>query len=338
MAKNSISDWDTTAGNNTDVGGVGIAGTTTIRSGDNAFREIMSQVADYFITNGTLASAATLNLDSVDNLTLEITGTTSVTAVTLAEGHKRIARAAAAFTLTAGASLIVNGSTTADYTTVAGDLLFFQGYGSSVVRVWTVGGLPNGGTTSVASATTTDLSAIAEETITVTGTTTITGLGTAAAGVRKTLVFGGSLTFTHNGSSLILPGSVNITTSAGDIAHMVSLGSGNWRCTNYTRGYVPPLLDRIVRAVADNAGNVVDARGVGSVTDDGTGLITFSLSENFGSANYALTATADDGTTTGQIRAVMITGKTTSAFALKCVNSSNALTDPSEYNAIAIGA
>lgn len=144
MAKNSISDWDTTAGNNTDVGGVGIAGTTTIRSGDNAFREIMSQVADYFITNGTLASAATLNLDSVDNLTLEITGTTSVTAVTLAEGHKRIARAAAAFTLTAGASLIVNGSLVTDYTTVAGDILFFQGYGSSVVRVWVLRGMGNG--------------------------------------------------------------------------------------------------------------------------------------------------------------------------------------------------
>lgn len=86
-----------------------------------------------------LASAATLNLDSVQAPILNVTGTTTVTAVTLTSGHWRIVRATGAFQMTAGASLIVNGSTTVNYTTVAGDLLLFEGYGSSVVRVWVIG-------------------------------------------------------------------------------------------------------------------------------------------------------------------------------------------------------
>lgn len=67
----------------------------------------------------------------------------------------------------------------------------------------------------------------------VTGTTTITSLGTAAAGTKRTLRFTGALTLTHNGTSLILPGSTNITTVNGDVGEFVSLGSGNWTLTNY---------------------------------------------------------------------------------------------------------
>jgi hypothetical protein len=85
----------------------------------------------------------------------------------------------------------------------------------------------------IASATTTDLSTVNEKFITVTGTTTITGLGILSPGIEKVLVFAGALTFTHNVTSLILPGAANITTAAGDIAHMLSLGSGNWRCLSY---------------------------------------------------------------------------------------------------------
>jgi hypothetical protein len=83
-----------------------------------------------------LATAATLNLDSVDAPSVDLTGTTTVTAVTLTSRRWRICRADGAFLLTAGASLIINGSTSVNYTTVAGDLLLFQGYGSGVVRVW----------------------------------------------------------------------------------------------------------------------------------------------------------------------------------------------------------
>jgi hypothetical protein len=80
----------------------------------------------------------------------------------------------------------------------------------------------------VASAATTDIGAAASRSLRITGTTTITSLGTAANGIRRKLRFAGALTLTHNAGSLILPGGTNIITAAGDIATAISLGSGNW--------------------------------------------------------------------------------------------------------------
>ncbi len=87
----------------------------------------------------------------------------------------------------------------------------------------------------IASAGTTDIGTKDAATITVTGTTTITALGTVSAGIKKTLIFAGALTFTHNATSLILPGTANITTAADDRCEVESLGSGNWRCNWYQR-------------------------------------------------------------------------------------------------------
>lgn len=87
----------------------------------------------------------------------------------------------------------------------------------------------------IASATTTDIGASTGEFVDVTGTTTITGLGTIASGIVRTVRFTGALTLTHNATSLILPSSANITTANGDVAMFRSLGSGNWKCTNYIR-------------------------------------------------------------------------------------------------------
>lgn len=88
----------------------------------------------------------------------------------------------------------------------------------------------------VASAATVDLGAITDgEYVHVTGTVTITSFGTIAAGVERTVVFDAALTLTHNATSLILPGGVNIVTAAGDVAVFVSEGSGNWRCKTYVK-------------------------------------------------------------------------------------------------------
>lgn len=87
-----------------------------------------------------VASAATLDLDTATGMFPDITGTTTVTAVTLSAGKRRLGVARGALQFTASASLVVNGSATTNYTTTAGDLLFFEGYASSVVRVWTVSG------------------------------------------------------------------------------------------------------------------------------------------------------------------------------------------------------
>lgn len=85
------------------------------------------------------------------------------------------------------------------------------------------------------SATTTDIGATRANYVEVTGTTTITGLGTTTAGTRRIVRFTGALTLTHNATSLILPGAANITTVAGDVAEFVSLGSGNWVCVFYQK-------------------------------------------------------------------------------------------------------
>jgi hypothetical protein len=87
----------------------------------------------------------------------------------------------------------------------------------------------------IASATTTDLATMTAPFGHVTGTTTITGLGTVQAGAERMLVFDGVLLLTHNGTSLILPTGANITTAAGDSAIFRSEGAGNWRCVVYQR-------------------------------------------------------------------------------------------------------
>lgn len=94
----------------------------------------------------------------------------------------------------------------------------------------------------IASAGTTDIGAATGNYVHVTGTTTITALGTVQAGTRRIVRFTGALTLTHNGTSLILPTAANITTVANDTATFVSLGSGNWICVQYQRADGSALL------------------------------------------------------------------------------------------------
>lgn len=104
-----------------------------------------------------------------------------------------------------------------------------------------VRGLSNKGA-DIASAATTDVGAVEGLMHDITGTTTITSLGTVRAGIWKILKFEGALTLTHNATSLILPGGGNITTADGDVGIFFSEGSGNWRCLSYqyaTDGSVP---------------------------------------------------------------------------------------------------
>lgn len=89
--------------------------------------------------------------------------------------------------------------------------------------------------TDIARATTTDIGAATGNFVHLTGTTTVTGLGTVAAGATRIVRFAGAGTLTHNATSLILPGGANITTAANDCALFVSEGSGNWRCIAYSK-------------------------------------------------------------------------------------------------------
>lgn len=123
----------------------------------------------------------------------------------------------------------------------------------------------------IASATTTDIGAATGNFIDVTGTTTITGLGTVTAGTQRWVRFAGALTLTHNATSLILPGAANITTAANDRACFVSLGSGNWLCLAYQPADGVLIGGSATAAevdrVADVSARLVAAGGTLSVTE-----------------------------------------------------------------------
>lgn len=87
----------------------------------------------------------------------------------------------------------------------------------------------------LASATTTDIGAVKGTYVKITGTTTITGLGSATGGTTRIVTFGGILTLTHNVTAIVLPTAANITTAAGDRAIFVSESPGVWLCVSYQR-------------------------------------------------------------------------------------------------------
>lgn len=176
------------------------------------------------------------------------TGTANALAVTLTPAitayvtGQTIVFKASASTNTGAATIDVNSLGTkaiqkAGKALVAGDIIASMAYAviydGTQFQLLSPYGAESSKGADIASAATTDLSAATGAYVQVTGTTTITALGTAKAGTFRIVTFTGALTLTHNGTSLILPGGQNIVTVAGDVATFVSEGSGNWRCVGY---------------------------------------------------------------------------------------------------------
>ena len=123
----------------------------------------------------------------------------------------------------------------------------------------------------IASATTCDLGTKDATFLTVSGTTTITGLGTVSAGIYKFVRFSGALTLTHNATSLILLTAANRTTVAGDIGLYKSEGSGNWREYFYSaQGSYQPLNARLTTL---NGLSATAASGIAATSDFIAGLM-----------------------------------------------------------------
>lgn len=111
-----------------------------------------------------------------------------------------------------------------------------------MAEIRTLGDYTSGAWTDIASASTVNIGAAAQAHLRVTGTTGITAFDSVTSGIWRRLRFAGALTWTHNGTSMILPGAANITTAAGDTADVVSLASGNWICTQYTTAAGSPVI------------------------------------------------------------------------------------------------
>lgn len=148
------------------------------------------------VQGADIASAGTIDLDAATGNLPTITGTTGVTAVTLAQGRTRLCRAADAFQLTHSSSLVLPGA--ANYTTVAGDYLMFIGRAAGVVQVLIFKG---DGTSVIRSS----LPIVNDFRMTLTSGTPVTIADVTAAGtLYLTPVVGNRLSLLYGGSWVML--------------------------------------------------------------------------------------------------------------------------------------
>jgi len=109
----------------------------------------------------------------------------------------------------------------------------------------------------LAGGSTTDIGGENSLVVAVTGTPTITSLGTNYNGPRFVL-FTGVAVVTHNATLINLPGAANITTAAGDSLIAVPNSTGNgWEVISFTRAATPP-------------GSAINLIGSGTISDTST--------------------------------------------------------------------
>lgn len=125
----------------------------------------------------------------------------------------------------------------------------------------------------VASAATCDILGAASPRVAISGTATVTSLGTGTNKIRFVRATG-AFTLTHNATSLILPGGSDIVCTAGDTFIVVSDGSSNARILSYQPAN--PIDGWAVGFTNVTSGTTTDLGAVASrnVTITGTATIT----------------------------------------------------------------
>jgi hypothetical protein len=268
----------------------------------NSRWELLNPTTRTSLPQTSLASASTTDLGSVASTNILVTGTTGISSLGSSASINNplyTVQFQGALTLTYNAvSLILPGAQ--NISVSAGDRAVFEYLGSGN---WTclfyqrVNGQTismAGATTSIASATTTDLGTTLSNSVAISGTTTITSFGSSASLANPIyfLRFTGALILTYNGSSLILPGAANITTSAGDTATAEYLGSGNWRVTGYVSASATPGASGVLQS--GSFANVSEASIDFSAATLAANVILIEV--------YALTAATDNTTLVGLFR------------------------------------
>jgi hypothetical protein len=178
---------------------------------------------------------------------------------------------------------------------------------------------------SVASAATCDIWNTAGDFLHITGNTgPITSFGTAPyAGAEKTLIFDSTPTITHNGTSLLCPGGIDIVAAANDRAVIRADTTANMVVVDFVpaavalaasdtaKGPIEIAIQSEMETGSDttlavtpgrqhfhpsaskawvrfnNAGTVAASYNTASVTDTGTGDWTVNIATDFSSVNYA---------------------------------------------------
>jgi len=118
MAKNTFLDWDTTAGNNTDIGGIGILGTSAVNNFDDAFRTAMAQLRAgvdgkvvYAAKSGNYTAVANDNA-AWHRYTATATVSLTAAATLAANWHYFVQADGGVVTIDPNASETINGATT----------------------------------------------------------------------------------------------------------------------------------------------------------------------------------------------------------------------------------
>ena len=124
----------------------------------------------------------------------------------------------------------------------------------------------------------------------ITGTTTITSIGTLGIGTVVHLHFDGAVTLTHHATNLIMPNGVNFTTAAGDELTFEEYATGDWRCIGYATSKLPALDGSALKAlpndVAFNAGFGSDMTGEDLVVQTYGELVMTRSGSFTGEAGY----------------------------------------------------
>lgn len=120
---------------------------STVQTGSpNVFTALQSMSGAAFneAKGADVPSASTLNLDSVTGNYVTVSGTNTITAVTLTSGAMRMIRATGAFTWQHGASLVVQGA--ANWVATSGDFFIVRGDAAGVcyVLIFPASGAPVG--------------------------------------------------------------------------------------------------------------------------------------------------------------------------------------------------
>jgi hypothetical protein len=145
-----------------------------------------------------------------------------------------------ATTLTGGTTitgaLTASGAVTLTATTLTG--------GTTITGALTANGAVYLSAASIAAAATVDLSGVSGNTITITGSASITSLGTVPAGAQFILRLAANPVFVYNGTSMLIPGGVNYSGSPNDVINAVSLGGGNWEIAPvpFNGGSIVPVV------------------------------------------------------------------------------------------------
>lgn len=126
---------------------------------------------------------------------------------------------------------------------------------------------------SIAAATTVDIASSDAENVTVTGTASITSLGTGYAGCLREVYVTGAPTFVHS-TAIALPSASNITAVAGDFFIFRCMSPGNWALVFGTR----------------SAASFANAALTGTSTTNGIEIGYRTIPGTVKNANYTLVA------------------------------------------------